>query len=178
MLPVDYRHPQRTTIGFTRPIGADEPGPEAMYGTPFPLLRWALTHLELGDYVCFLDDDNEYQPTYLETMLTALSDSAVGIAICPLEDLRDSAPHQGYPQDGHCDTNGFLARTSAAKDVGMPYLGPEEMPVQDVLFIKLCANRHGWIRVPHKLVRYGVYPATEPPMGRTAGWASAGPGSS
>ncbi|UKI26760.1 MAG: glycosyltransferase family 2 protein [Bacilli bacterium] len=35
-------------------------------GTPNPLLRWAIKNIDLGDYLCFLDDDNIYKDDYLE----------------------------------------------------------------------------------------------------------------
>jgi hypothetical protein len=172
LLVADYIHPQRTTIGFARPIGAEEPALDTPYGTAWPIYRWALNHLQLGEYVCFLDDDNEYLPTYLETMVAALEASSAGIVLCPLEDLRDADPHEGYPWKGHCDTSGFVARSTAARDIGIPHQDPEEFSTQDLHFISACAAKHDWIRVPEKLVRYGVHPATPPPVGRTIGWAS------
>jgi hypothetical protein len=190
MPPTDYVHPQRTTIGFCRSIGAEEPSADMSLGTPNPIYRWALEHLELGKYVCFLDDDNAYLPMYLEKMVTALRTNPIAhIAICGVEDLRFpkrgqprtssrpslyrvdndfSAPLDGYPECGRCDNSGFLTHSVIAKQVGFPRATPGVDAIQDFKFISTIANLYGWIRVPERLVLYGVGPNFPPTPNRLA----------
>jgi len=182
LLPNDYAHPNRTTIGFTRPIGAEEPSADMSEGTPNPIYRWALNHLELGDFVCFLDDDNAYFPFFLQEMLYALTNCDSGIAICMLEDMRFrkgnpslyrkdedtmGPPLDGYPECGRCDNSGFLTYSHIAKSIGFPRATPCIDAVQDYQLIRTIAGKHGWIRVPKKLVLYGSGQNTPPPMNRT-----------
>lgn len=168
ILPEDYHHKQRTTIGFTRPIGAFEPSVDKPDGTPNPILRWALGHLELGTYVCFLDDDNTYKSRFLEKMLLGLSDSNVGIAICALEDCRNDDIHDGYPELGRCDNSGFLVKSEVAKSIGFPVVIPGEDNIEDYRFIRSCADKYGWIRVPEKLVYFGINPCIPPQKNRAS----------
>jgi tetratricopeptide (TPR) repeat protein len=168
VLPVDYKHPRRTTIGFTHPIGADEPGVNMPDGTPNPILRWALQYLALGDFVCFLDDDNIYRPNFIEVMLNALDENPkAGIAVCALEDLRYRQNIDGYPEMKRCDNSGFLARSHLAKQVGFPRASPERSVVQDYEFIKLCADRYGWVHIPEQLAVFGLHPNTPSLRGHT-----------
>lgn len=160
--PTDYAHPRRTTIGFSRHLGADEPAADMPYGTPNPVLRWAIDNLELGDYFCILDDDNCYRPDFLEHMIAALEDADEGIAICALEDLRDSAPHDAYPELERCDMSGFVVRGDIAKKIGFPPEFPDRDAIGDFDFIKACADGYGWVRVPEKLVIYGAGPRLYP----------------
>jgi len=158
ILPIDYHHPKRTTIGFTRPLGAYEPSIDKPDGTPNPILRWALTHLMLGEFICFLDDDNTYKQEYLYKMLNTLTQSKAGIVICALEDFRDGDPHDGYPELGHCDNSGFLVYSSIAKHINFPFVLPGENNIEDYRFIKACSDQYGWVRVPDKLVNFGINP--------------------
>lgn len=166
MLPVDYSHSQRTTLGFTRPLGALEPSVDKPNGTPNPILRWAIKNLELGEFLCFLDDDNAYKPEFIDTMTSTLADSNAGIAICALEDCREDDTHDGYPELGRCDNSALAVRTCIAKEIGFPKCHPREENIQDFEFIRACADRYGWIRCPEKLVYFGLHSATPPPAGR------------
>jgi len=168
ILPTDYLHPNRTTIGFSRAIGAEEPGANMPDGTPNPLLRWALIHLELGIFVSFLDDDNEYRPEFLEIMHNALrTHPDDGIAICALENHRYELDWDGYPEQGRCDNSGFIVYSRIAKEIGFPKASLDRNVVQDVEFIIECSRRYGWTHVPERLVRFGVSPNTPPLRGRT-----------
>lgn len=169
VLPIDYYHVQRTTMGFTRPIGAYEPSFDKPDGTPNPILRWGLNHLVLGEFLCFLDDDNTYKPTFLERMIVALSNTNVGIAICALEDCRNDNIHDGYPELGRCDNSGFVVRSRVAKEIGFPEVVFGQDNIEDYRFIRACADKYGWIRVPEKLVYFGINPCTPPPKNRAAG---------
>ena len=166
--PTDYTHPQRTTIGFTRPIGATEPSSSTPDGTPYPIQRWAIRHLALGEYFCFLDDDNIYRPEFLQKMHDALaSNPDVGIALCAIENLRDDQPLDGYPERGRCDNGSFVVRSHIAKEIGFPRGRSDEDNIQDYKFIRTCAEKHGWIRVPEKLLIYGANPNLPAQRGRT-----------
>lgn len=166
-LPHDYSHPNRTTLGFSRPIGASQPAMNMPDGTPNPIFDWALKHLDLGDYVCFLDDDNVFLPTFLEKMVNALENNTqVGIALCPVENMRGKWQEiDGYPEYRRCDNSGFIVRSKIAKELGYPHASPEKECVQDYEFIKLCADKYGWVRVPEKLVKFGVSPNPPPRRG-------------
>jgi glycosyltransferase involved in cell wall biosynthesis len=153
--PAEFAHPRRTTIGFTTHIGASEPAADMPYGTPNPVFRWALSHLKLGQLVCLLDDDNVYKPEFLKVMSETLLESNAGIAICALEDLRNSAVHDGYPELERCDMSGFLVYACIAQQVGFPNEYPNRDAISDFDFIKQCAEEYGWVRVPDKLVIYG-----------------------
>lgn len=152
--PVDSR---RTVIGFSHRLGALEPGRNMPAGTPNPVLRWALTHLDLGDYVCFLDDDNLYRPDFLQEMLDTLeANSDAGVALCAAHDLRRARVIQGYPRDCECDNSAFLARSSVAKAIAFPSCDLTHQATQDCEFIELVAAKFGWVRVPRPLLMFGV----------------------
>lgn len=53
VLPTEYENEKRSTLGFSTPLGAKEPGANMPNGTPNPLLRWAIKNIDLGDYLCF-----------------------------------------------------------------------------------------------------------------------------
>lgn len=166
VLPVDYYHRNRTTIGFTRPLGAYEPSSDKPGGTPNPILRWSLNHLALGEYVCFLDDDNTYKPKFLQTMVSCLSKSDVGIVLCALEDCRNDDIHDGYPELGRCDNSGFLVKSKIAKEIGFPKVIGGQDNIEDYRFIKACADKYGWVRVAEKLVYFGINPRVDPNLNR------------
>ena len=75
VLPTEYENKKRSTLGFSTPLGAKEPGANMPNGTPNPLLRWAIKNIDLGDYLCFLDDDNIYKDDYLEKMVKILDEN-------------------------------------------------------------------------------------------------------
>lgn len=157
MLPTDYASEKRSTLGFSTALGEQEPGANMRNGTPNPLLRWALKHLHLNDYFCFLDDDNQYVPTYLEKMVAALnSHPEVGIVLCGAEDFRYFQRIDGYPELARCDNSAFMARREVAQSIVFPYASLDENVVQDYEFIKLCADRYGWTRLPERLLRFGT----------------------
>lgn len=162
VLPTDYSHPQRTTMGFTQPLGKYEPSQDKPSGTPNPIFRWAIDHLGLNECLCFLDDDNAYRQDFLEVMYKALKESSVGIAICALENCRSEDLHDGYPELGRCDTSGFLVYSHVAKEIGFPFVVEGEDNIEDFRFIKACADLHGWVRVPQKLVYFGLNPRSIP----------------
>lgn len=168
-LPADDGHPQRSTFGFSRAIGAEEPGLNMPDGTPNPLLRWAIAHLRLGEFLCCLDDDNTYDSRFIELMHRALVDApSAGIALCAADDLRYGRHEMdGFPEHGRCDNSAFLVRSSVAKAVGFPYGSPARDVVQDCEFIRACADVAGWTRVPAPLVQFGRHPNPPPRRGGT-----------
>jgi tetratricopeptide (TPR) repeat protein len=159
--PPDVRHPRRSTLGFSRALGAEEPGANMPDGTPNPLQRWALRHLDLGDFVCFLDDDNEYEPRFLERMTAALDARPdVGLALCEVDDRRYGRRLGGRPRYGECDNSGFMLRAPLARQVDFPPASPDREVCQDCEYIAACAARFGWVRVPEVLVVFGAGPDT------------------
>lgn len=167
VLPSEFASPQRSTLGFSTALGATEPGANMLNGTPNPLLRWALNHIRLNDYVCFLDDDNQYLPTFLEKMANALNNNPeVGIVLCGAEDLRYSQQIDGYPEMARCDNSAFMVRREVARKFEFPYASLEKNVVQDYEYIKLCANSSGWIRVPEKLLLFGAGMNPPPKRGK------------
>lgn len=166
-LPYDYPSSHRTTIGFTNPIGSTQPALDKPDGTPNPILAWALDHLELFDYVCFLDDDNIYRSTFLEKMLSALLNNPKrGIAICAVENMRGNWQEtDGFPEYRRCDNSGFLARSTLAKKIGFPKATRDKECMQDYEFIRLCSENSGWVHVPEKLTVFGFAPNPPPNRG-------------
>ncbi|MFX1392332.1 MAG: glycosyltransferase family 2 protein [Promethearchaeota archaeon] len=166
LLPIDYAHPQRSTIGFTVSLGATQPARNMPEGTPNAILDWALKHLDLGDYLCFLDDDNVYKSSFLEKMVNTLENNPeCGIVICGVENKRGEWQDiDGYPEYRRCDNSGFMVHSKIAKEIGFPPAHPDKECVQDYEFIKKCADEYNWVRVPDKLVIFGQSP--NPPPGR------------
>lgn len=162
ILPIDYVHKNRSTLGFSRIMGNEEPSADKPYGTPNPILRWAIEHLELGEFICILDDDNTYKPNFLMLMYETLINSPAGIVICALEDHRKDNIHDGYPELGRCDMSAFLVYTKIAKEIGFPWVTPGEDNIEDFRFIKMCSERYGWVRVPEMLVDFGSSPPILP----------------
>lgn len=164
--PKDFRHDQRTTFGFSRALGAEEPGANMLDGTPNPLQRWSLSHLDLGDYVCFLDDDNIYGPDFLEKMVRKLERTPdAGIVLCAVEDLRHGQNLDGYPEYYRCDNSGFLMKREVAKSIEFPRASLNKNVIQDVEFIRIAASRFGWVNLPEVLVVFGYAPNTPTPRG-------------
>lgn len=157
ILPTEYKSPKRSTLGFSSPLGATEPGANMLNGTPNPLLRWALKNIHLGEYFCFLDDDNQYCPDFLEKMVAKIeANPDIGIVLCGAEDLRYGQNIDGYPEIAHCDNSAFIARSSMASQIEFPYASLDKNVIQDYEYIKLCADTFGWTRVPEKLLRFGT----------------------
>lgn len=177
VLPLEVENPKRSVFGFTRALGATEPSANMPNGTQNPLQRWALKNLDLGDYICFIDDDNLYDEHFLEKMVAALdAHPEVGIALCGADDQRYHQRMDGVPVVGRCDNSAFLLRSSIAKQIEFPYASMEKDCVQDCEFIITCANKFGWINVPEKLLYYGVYDNLPPQRGRflfLEGWKKA-----
>lgn len=165
--PVDFVHPQRSTLGFTEVLGATEPALNMPDGTPNPLLRWAIRHLDLAPFVCFLDDDNVYQPEFLARMVASLeANPDVGLALCAVENRRAKwRDIDGFPEYRRCDNSAFLARSACAKAVGFPKGGPDRECVQDYEFIRDLAQRFGWTRVGERLTIFGAADNTPPNRG-------------
>lgn len=120
--PIDYKSEKRSTFGFSRSLGAEEPGLNMPDGTPNPLQRWALKNIDLDDYVCFLDDDNVYHPEFLDEMIGALEKNLhAGIALCQVEDKRHKRNIDGYPEAPRCDNGGVLYRRQVVKSIEFPF---------------------------------------------------------
>ncbi|MEG3967134.1 glycosyltransferase family A protein [Microcoleus sp. T2B6] len=163
VLPSDYAHSKRTSFGFSRALGAEEPGLNKPDGTPNPLQRWALKHLDISDFVCFLDDDNIYKQDFLEEMVSLLEKNrSHGIALCGVEDRRYHQNIDGFPEIGHCDNSGFMARGEAVKSIPFPFASMEKEVIQDVEYICTLSKVFGWVRTDKCLVVFGNSPDLPP----------------
>ena len=163
ILPTEYPNKQRSTLGFSSSLGAKEPGANMPNGTPNPLLRWAIKNLDLGEYLCFLDDDNIYQENYLEEMVKVLEeDKSIGLVLCGAEDLRYNQNIDGYPELGRCDNSAFMVRSEIAKSIEFPHASLDKNVVQDCEYIKLCCEKTKWKNINKKLLIFG-YGLNHPP---------------
>lgn len=158
VLPQEHGNGQRSTLGFSAAIGAREPAMNMPGGTPNPLLRWAIQHLDLAEFLCFLDDDNEYLPEFLAAMVHALETNPnTGIVLCEVDNRRAKwRPIDGFPEYRRCDNSGFLVRSHVAKAVGFPPASPTKECMQDYEFIKAVADKYGWTKVGKSLVLFGT----------------------
>ncbi len=157
VLPTEYENPNRSTLGFSSSLGAKEPGANMPNGTPNPLLRWAIKNLDLGDFLCFLDDDNIYKDNYLEEMVRVLDENPdIGLVLCGAEDLRYDQNIDGYPELGRCDNSAFMVRRDIAKSIEFPYASLDKNVVQDCEYIKLCCDKCKWKSLNKKLLVFGV----------------------
>ncbi|MDO5568561.1 MAG: hypothetical protein Q4G04_00410 [bacterium] len=163
ILPTEYSSEKRSTLGFSTALGAKEPGANMPNGTPNPLLRWAIKNLDLGEYLCFLDDDNVYKNNYLEEMVKILdTDESIGLVLCGAEDLRYEQNIDGFPELGRCDNSAFMVRKEIAKSIEFPYASLDKNVVQDCEYIKLCCNKTKWKNLNKKLLVFG-YGLNQPP---------------
>lgn len=157
VLPTEYPNEKRSTLGFSTALGAKEPGANMPNGTPNPLLRWAIKNLDIGDYLCFLDDDNVYKDNYLEEMVKVLDENPnIGIVLCGAEDLRYEQNIDGYPELGRCDNSAFMVRREIAKSIEFPHASMDKNVVQDCEYIKLCCEKCEWMNLNKKLLVFGV----------------------
>lgn len=157
VLPTEYENEKRSTLGFSTPLGAKEPGANMPNGTPNPLLRWAIKNIDLGDYLCFLDDDNIYKDDYLEKMVKILDENLdVGLVLCGAEDLRYEQNIDGYPELGRCDNSAFMVRSEIAKSIEFPHASMDKNVVQDCEYIKECCSKYKWKHIDDKLLIFGV----------------------
>jgi len=167
VLPTLYDSAKRTIIGFSKVMGISEPGANMPNGSPNPIQRWALKYLELDDYVCFLDDDNVYEEKYLEVMVDYLNQNPKsGIALCGAVDLRYNQPLDGYPENYRCDNSAFLARREVVKAIEFPRASMDKNVIQDCEYIRLCANKFGFVNVPYKLLKFGTADNIPPDRGK------------
>lgn len=166
VLPTDYSTDKRMCLGFSKVMGITEPGANMPNGSPNPMQRWALKNLDLGDYVCFLDDDNTYEKDYLEKMVQALNKSGKGVALCGAKDFRYGQNIDGYPEDYRCDNSAFMARRDVVKDIEFPKASIYKNVVQDCEYIKLCCEKYGFVNVPFKLLNFGTSDNIPPDRGR------------
>ncbi len=167
VLPEEYPHSRRSSLGFSTALGGTEPAQNMPGGTPNPLLRWAIRHLDLSSYLCFLDDDNLYAPNFIAKMVAALDmNPKAGIALCAVENHRATwQAIDGYPEYRRCDNSAFLVRSTYAKAVGFPPGRPDRECVQDYEFIRAVAERFGWVRVSEPLTIFGASDNTPPARG-------------
>lgn len=157
ILPTEYQNDKRSTLGFSTALGAKEPGANMPNGTPNPLLRWAIKNLDIGEYLCFLDDDNIYKENYLEEMVKVLDNNPnIGIVLCGAEDLRYEQNIDGYPELGRCDNSAFMVRREIAKSIEFPHASMDKNVVQDCEYIKLCCEKCEWTNLNKKLLVFGV----------------------
>lgn len=167
VLPTDYSNEKRMCLGFSKVMGITEPGANMPNGSPNPMQRWALKHLDLGDYVCFLDDDNVYEVDFLRKMVEALEDNPnVGVALCGANDFRYGQEIDGFPEDYRCDNSAFMVRKEVAKDIEFPKASLDKNVVQDCEYIKLCCAKYGFVNVPLKLLNFGVADNLPPDRGQ------------
>lgn len=163
VLPTEYENPKRSSLGFSTALGAKEPGANMPNGTPNPLLRWAIKNLDLGDYLCFLDDDNIYKDNYLEEMVKVLDENPdVSLVLCGAEDLRYEQNIDGYPELGRCDNSAFMVRREIAKSIEFPHASMDKNVVQDCEYIGLCCKNNKWVSLNKKLLVFG-YGLNNPP---------------
>ena len=156
VLPTVYDHAQRSILGFSKVMGITEPGANMPNGTPNPMQRWALKHLDLGEYVCFLDDDNCYTPDYLEKMFRALDGNPqVGLVLCGAKDLRYGQNIDGYPENGRCDNSAVMYRREVVKNIEFPYASMDKNVVQDVEYIMMCSEKYSFTTIDERLLIFG-----------------------
>lgn len=120
-------------------------------------------------YVAFLDDDNLWEPTHLETALAALRAPGGPDAVyTALRRLRpDGGEHDvlSVPFDrrraahtSFLDTNAFVARRTRALHFSRLRRTPEVLPREDWELIRRYARRHRVRHVPEPTVRYLINP--------------------
>lgn len=168
VLPTVYSNKNRSTLGFSEALGAKEPGANMPNGTPNPLLRWAINHLDLGEYLCFLDDDNIYKENYLEEMTKVLDNNLeIGLVLCGAEDLRYEQNIDGYPELGRCDNSAFMIRSELAKTIEFPHASMDKNVVQDYEYIRICCEKWKWKSLDKKLLVFGSGLNIPPNRGKT-----------
>jgi len=159
VLPNELRNKKRSVFGFSRSYGKEEPGLNMPDGTPNPIQRWALNNLKLGDYFCFLDDDNVYDKKFIEKMVSKLqSDSEKGIVLCGVDDRRHLQDIMGRPEPGNCDNSGVMFCKKVADTIEFPHALINKNVTQDVEYIQLSAKKFDWCNIPEKLVIFGSAP--------------------
>lgn len=159
ILPNELINSKRSVFGFSRPYGKEEPGMNMPDGTPNPIQRWALKHLQLNDFFCFLDDDNIYDDHFIEKMVKKLkSEKSKGCVLCKVLDKRHLQDIQGKPEAGNCDNSGAMFRKKVADTIIFPFASMNKNVTQDVEFIQLVAKKFGWCNLPEKLVVFGDSP--------------------
>ena len=158
-LPARLSGQRRSCIALRR-MGSTESALDFPAGTPNPVYRWALTHLLMNQdgYVAFLDDDDAWLPTYLQSMVSALEQNPdASVALCPMTDFRYGRTSiDGHPELGRCGQSAFLARVPMAQAVEYPHALPHRNCQEDFHFIKRLSEGGRWIRVPESLVLYDI----------------------
>ena len=159
VLPDELRHPNRSVFGFSHAYGKEEPGLNMPDGTPNPLQRWALNNLTLGDYFCFLDDDNVYDKDFIKKMVSVMEKHPdVGCVLCGVKDCRHFQNISGEPVLGKCDNSGAMFRTKLATTIEFPHASLNKNVIQDVEYIQKVSNRFGWKQLNEVLVTFGSAP--------------------
>ncbi len=103
-------NPQRRLVW----LGKNWSAPEVVHGGVGVIPRMIGSWMAAGDYVGYLDDDNEYLPHHISTLVAALEDSGAGFATSRWKDGGPGGPPAGDtpPGRGRTDTNGIMHRAS------------------------------------------------------------------
>ena len=102
-------------------------------------------------YVCFLDDDDEYLPDYLATMIAPLeADPSLGFTICPMRRLfRGGEILPGALTVDYIGTPQVLARTALLREVGWQV--QHGYNADGHTYVALAAKTQ-WARIPEALI--------------------------
>jgi glycosyltransferase involved in cell wall biosynthesis len=92
------------------PLGRNWSAPEMARGGVGVIPRRVGAYLASGDYIAYLDDDNEYLPHHITVMVDALEKSGADFALSRWQDGPAVAPRRGVS-----DTNCIMHRPSVLR---------------------------------------------------------------
>lgn len=75
------------------------------------------SYMARGDYICYLDDDNEITPDHVMSLLAALESTGADLALAGWKDTHHGAVHgmSGNLHVGEVDTSSFMHRAELLK---------------------------------------------------------------
>jgi glycosyltransferase involved in cell wall biosynthesis len=145
---------------------------------------WTRQHgldMATGDWVAFLDDDDELLPQHLERLLACAEETGADMVfpwftvVGGIDPFPQHFGRQWDPQDPTQTTITFLVRRQAAIDCG-GFLEPDDdvdgeghRAGEDFRFVCRLGEKHKIVHLPERTWRWHHHPSTPSTLGNTSG---------
>jgi O-antigen biosynthesis protein len=96
-------------------LGRNWSAPEVVHGGVGVVPRQVGAWMARGDYIAYLDDDNEYLPHHVSTLVTALRESGADFACSRWQDPEGRAAGWAPPGRGRTDTSSVMHRAAVLR---------------------------------------------------------------
>lgn len=127
-------------------LGRNWSGPEVVHGGVGVIPRLVGAYMAAGEFIAYLDDDNEYHPHHVSALAAALAESGADFACSRWQDPEGRAAGWAPPGRGRTDTSSIMHRASILRHgTWDPAVGYEN---DGALAEKWIAAGASWVFVP------------------------------